>query len=164
MALHKEMIEQRQNSIIFEFTTILLVFIVVSDFLNLVVARMDLFRLVKYFINASMIFIFIFEMRRIRTKYKYSFIQDQLIIHKIIKENEHLLNVINISDIVYINRCHCIKDMFHFFTGKRYNFYRFGINSYVCIYEQEGTLKRFYFNPSPELLKILTKHNIKCYK
>lgn len=164
MALHKEIIEQRQNSIIFEFTTILLIFIVVSDFLNLVVARISLFRLVKYFINISMVLIFLIEIRRTRTKYKYSLIQDQLIIHKVIKENEHLLNVINVDNIVYINRCHCIKDMFHFFSGKRYNFYRFGMNSYVCVYEQEGVLKKFYFNPSQELLKILKKHRVKAYE
>lgn len=161
MALYKEVVKQHQNSIIIKVTAIIICVIVISDSLRYVTINGNSYSYLKYIIDIGMIIIFIKESKRFRLKYKYSVIQDQLMIYKIIKKNEKLLRVVNFNDIVKIRKCTTLKDKVRWFIGTRYDFYKPSSN-YICIYNDntDGTIKRFYFNPSSNLLRILK--NCKC--
>lgn len=153
MALHKEVIERKQYSIILIFLAMLMTFIIVSDLLDVMVPKTYLFKIIKYLSYLIMICIALFQIKRLRTKYKYSLIQDELIIHKITGESENLLEIVNLADIQYIGRSDKITDKLNFHGVKRYDFCKLRTKNYICVYKLEGRLKKFYFNPSDRLIR-----------
>ncbi|SHK51340.1 hypothetical protein SAMN02745248_02711 [Hathewaya proteolytica DSM 3090] len=160
MALYKEIVKRHQNAIIIRFTAMIVCIIVISDFMDIIALKSGLYIYLKYIMDVAMIILFFNELRKIDTKYKYSVFQDQLMVYKLTRRQECLLRDVNICDIVEIKKCTSFREKILWFIGTRYDFYKIK-NHYMCTYRDSGVLKKFYFNPSDNLLKILK--NSKCH-
>lgn len=103
--------------------------------------------------------IIFYEMRKCETCYKYSVIADQLIIHKI-KSSEHqeTLENLKLNDIVFFGE---EKDNSNKYKAKREKKYICDyINNnktYCCVYKKDKEYRKFYFQPSGEMVEKLKK-------
>ncbi|CAM2903321.1 hypothetical protein HAHI6034_07215 [Hathewaya histolytica] len=157
MALYKEVVERKTNSIIFNCLIMLMCFIVISDLFKSMQNKIAFYSIIRYGLYLSMGALFFLHMRRIKTKYKYSVIQNELIIHKIIGNEESLVEAINLNKIENIERCHYLRDIFCFYRSKKYNIGMITKQNYICIYRSGNKLKKFYFKPSDKLIKTIEK-------
>lgn len=161
MALYKEVVERRTNSIILSFLCTLLVFIVTFDFFEAISHRIVFYSIFRYLLYIIMIVLFILQRRRIKTKFKYTIIQDELMIHKIIGNDENLVESINLNDIKYIGKCRGVKELFSFYKKRKYDFCLCGKKNYICVYKEGNKTKKFYFKPSERFIKTIRKSGIR---
>lgn len=157
MALYKEIVERRTNSIIFSFLATLLLSIVIFDVFKAMAHKIAFYSIFKYLLYTIIVSSFLLQGRRIKTKYKYTIIQDELMIHKIVGSDENLVESINISDIEYVGKCRCVKDIFSFYKGRKYDFSLLSKNNYVCTYKVGNKIKKFYFKPSERFIKTIKR-------
>lgn len=130
----------------------------ISTFLSDIrsINKMDRIILNTVFTVITIMFI-VFEVFQCMTKYKYSIMIDKFMIHRIYSNNQTTLENIDLDDIVYIgrnrrNKFNCRKlrrrlYMCDIFTGKRY----------CCVYKDGSGYKKFYFQPSSELIDRIEK-------
>ncbi|WP_142413954.1 hypothetical protein [Hathewaya massiliensis] len=161
MALYKEVVERRTNSIILSSLCTLLFFIVIFDFFEAVSHRIAFYSILRYLLYITMGILFVLQRRRIKTKFKYTIIQDELMIHKIIGSDESLVESINLNDIEYIGKCRCLKEFFGFYKERKYDFCLCSNNNYICVYKVGNKVKKFYFKPSERFIKTV-RRSIVC--
>lgn len=99
-----------------------------------------------------------YEMRKCKTGYKYSVIANQLIIHKIISSEQETLENLKLDDIVFLGKG---RDQINKYKAKREKKYICDyINykeTYCCVYKKDREYRKFYFQPSGEMVEKLKK-------
>lgn len=152
--LYKEIIERKKLPIATFLITLLCVFIYVYKFIAMWITGDD--SLVE---DALGLAIFIFmaivsvgEIYRSGIRYKYSIIADQFIIHKIIRNNNIEEESIKFKDIKFLGRVKDLKENYKVNSTKKYLCSVVNTNRYCCVYSSGGKLKKFYFEPSKEMI------------
>lgn len=164
--LHREVIKRRKVRGIVLSIIVLCMMITVSNFIGQIPANQSG---TKTFIDTLISiltggFVF-FEILRCRTKYKYSIIVDKLIIHKICSGDQRILENIKISNIVHIDKIGYYKPRkFSISSTRVYLCNILSSNTYCCIYKNEEKYRKFYFQPSKELVNKIIDSNLKHNK
>ena len=109
------------------------------------------------FISIGIILI-CYEMKKCKTSYKYSVIADQLIIHKIKSSEQETLENLKLDDIVFLGKG---KEQINRYKAKREKKYICDLinkkQTYCCIYKKDREYRKFYFQPSGEMVEKLKK-------
>lgn len=106
---------------------------------------------VKFVCFTVTIFYILYETSRCMIKYKYSIMINKFMIHKISSKNQTNVENIYLNDIVYIG-----KNSDNKYSGKyhkkRYMCDLLTDEKYCCVYKTDNGYKKFYFQPSEELI------------
>jgi hypothetical protein len=160
--MHKEVIERKKASAIVVSIIVLCLMIVLSNYNQSVVIYNQQ---VSIFIDISIIVLTIafgvLQVLRCRTYYKYSIVADKLIIHKVKSTEQVTLENINIKDIVYLGKIISSPKKYPISSTRLYVCNILGLKTYCCIYKNAHKYKKFYFQPSEELINKLECHGIK---
>lgn len=99
-----------------------------------------------------------YEMKMCKTYYKYSVIADQLIIHKIQSSEQETLENLKLDDIVFLGTG---RNEINKYKAKKEKKYICDLintkETYCCIYKKDREYRKFYFQPSGEMVKKLKK-------
>lgn len=152
--MYKEIIERKKLPIATFLLTLLCVFIYVYKFIDMCfTGQGNLIENILYLgIIASMVIIAVVAIYRSGIRYKYSIIADQFIIHKIIRNNNIEVESIKFKDIRFLGQVKDLKEQYKVSSTKKYLCSIFNANRYCCIYSDGNELKKFYFEPSKEMI------------
>ncbi|GIM30021.1 hypothetical protein CPJCM30710_26870 [Clostridium polyendosporum] len=163
--LHREVIKRRKVRGIVLSIIILCMMITVSNFVGqILVIQSNMKAISDGLISIVTIGFLSFEILRCRTRYKYSIIVDKLIIHKIYSEDQKTLENIKISDIVYIDKIGPKSKKFNISSIRIYLCNILSSDTYCCIYKYEEEYRKFYFQPSKELVNKIINSSLKYNK
>ncbi|GFZ32915.1 hypothetical protein CSC2_34410 [Clostridium zeae] len=160
--MHKEVIERKKASAIVVSIIVLCLMIVLSNYNQSVVIyneQVSLF--INIFIIVLTIAFGVLQVVRCRTYYKYSIVADKLIIHKVKSTGQITLENIKIKDIVYLGKIISSPKKYPISSTRLYVCNIFGLKTCCCIYKDAHKYKKFYFQPSGDLIKKLRCHRIR---
>lgn len=151
--LYKEIVEYKKQRGI----KVVLVLGMAILFINTVVLISSLrnifeeFLLISYILMPIVVFGMLYSWKKCKTRYRYTIIDRELIIEKLNGNKRTPVLNINAKHILKIEKSESKEqgEKLH----KQYNFLCSGRKgcTYNCIYEKNGKLYGFYFEPSPEL-------------
>lgn len=158
--MHKETICRRKLASLIKLFTL----IVIVLFFTEVIEGLTFYGL---YIGSSLILlttalvalVLVLEVIRCRVRYTYSLIADQFIIHKINGNGDKVVENIKVRDIEYIKKQKIIN--ITTINNKKYICSLLNFNPYCCVYRQGNKLKKFYFEPSNNLIEKLKFHKNK---
>ncbi|MEW9094582.1 MAG: hypothetical protein AB2417_05815 [Clostridiaceae bacterium] len=110
----------------------------------------------KYTVAISSAFIIltlICEIMYCRVRYTYSIIADQFIIHRISGNEDKVVENIKLWDIEYVGQENLLVSHRKIFNARRYICSAFNVKPCYCIYRDGDKMKKFYFEPSDDLIK-----------
>lgn len=91
-------------------------------------------------------------LKKYNTSYKYSVVSDQLIVHKLFRNNQKILENVRVADIVYLGKdkveikkiktCACRRHVCSLYDSEKY----------CCIYKKNGKNHKFYFQASDDFV------------
>jgi len=158
MAIYREIVERKKLPVILKLFIILTIVIYISDFLGkFMIGTYSLRRASKFFFAFVMLIIIIQELKKCVIKYRYSVIEDELIIHKLNGNDEKIVEDIKFKDIKFIGTPKDKNIKFDVEKSKNYIASMFSFEKYCCIYKEGDKFKKFYFEPSNKLLKNIKK-------
>ncbi|GKU27725.1 hypothetical protein [Clostridium folliculivorans] len=160
--MHKEVIERKKASTIVVSIIVLCLMIVLSNYNQAVVIynqQVSIF--INIFIIVLTIAFGILQVVRCRTYYKYSIVADKLIIHKVKSTGQITLENIKITDIVYLGKIISSPKKYPISSTRLYVCNILGLKTYCCIYKDTHKYKKFYFQPSGDLINKLGSHGIR---
>lgn len=109
--------------------------------------------------TALITLVLILEVIKCRVRYTYSLIADQFIIHKIKGNDDKVVENIKVKDIECIEKQKNIS--ISAVNNKKYICSSLNFNLYYCVYRQGNKLRKFYFEPSDNLIEKLKFHKNK---
>jgi multisubunit Na+/H+ antiporter MnhG subunit len=149
--MYKEEVTRRKLPSVLGFFLVLVAFIYVAEGVDQVTASSKIIAIIADFLLASiMISIMAYAVIRCNTKYRYSIIADQLIIHKIKSNGNIVVENIKLNDIEALEKKEDISSKFH--INHTYNCSLLTPWMYCCAYRCNGKLKKFYFQPSENFI------------
>lgn len=90
---------------------------------------------------------------RSRHSFRYSIIADDLIIHKMCGDKNHVIEKVKLSQIKSLRK---VKKMRNLILGLNRTYSENPLKKdYLCAYETEGNKRTFYFSPSPCMINKL---------
>lgn len=111
------------------------------------------------------VFIVFREIKSCSLAYRYAIIADKLIINKIISRKEKNLESIKIEKILYIGKkSELPKEYVRLKSSKSYLCNRIGDEIYCCVYNRDGNLIKFSFQPSNSFIERIIAHGKLCCK
>ncbi|MBU5227567.1 hypothetical protein KQI36_13080 [Clostridium senegalense] len=160
--MYKETIYRKKLPALLFLFLLMIIFILLSDFINNKIESVRVF--CNIFFLGLMAICCGLEFYKCNTRYKYSIIADQLIIHKVVGDLQVLVADIKIKDIENITKIKGNK-LFCLLSGNKYTCCLLGLkNRYCCSYKFNGKINKFYFEPSKKLINriniIREKHEI----
>jgi hypothetical protein len=162
--MHKEVVRGRKIPAIMISLLAITIALYVVEITEIMIGKtFQIYRVIDIILLIMIVFVLFKEFKYCSLAYKYSIIADKLIINKLNSKGDNILESIRIQDIVFIGkRIEIPKNISK--TKSRGN-YLSSITTtkrYYCIYEKDGQLMKFSFEPSERLLKrIYDKVNIK---
>jgi hypothetical protein len=145
--IYKEEVSRKKLHSIIAFFLVLVPLIYVSDVFD----KMTLWnRHAGVFTNPTILG---YAIDRCRTRYRYSLIADQLIIHKIKNGDQQIVENINIKDIESINKKLDIYSKLQ--IGRKYNCSVLQSWTCCCTYKKAERRKKIYFQPSDTFINKL---------
>lgn len=161
--MHREVVHGRKIPAIMISVVAITIALYIVEFLEMTLDKtFELYNLIQLLLLLSIVFVVFKEFKHCKLSYKYSIIADKLIINKLSSRGDNTLESIRMQDIVFIGKkadvpkglcrikCHGCYLSSH--TKK---------NKYYCIYEKDGQLSKFIFEPSERLVKrVYDKINI----
>ena len=131
----------------------LIAFICLSDLLpKISIGSMNIRTYITIFFNILMVSLCYIEFSKCKVKYKYSIVADQFIIHKLKGEQVKILEDIKLKDIEFIGRYSKYNTENHISSSKKYMCSTFNGSKFCCVYKEGNKLKKFYFEPSDDLM------------
>lgn len=97
----------------------------------------------------------IMHINKYSIKYKYSIIQDELIIYKIKGSRQEVMESIKIKDIQSLENMGKIISRFKTIFCRKYSCLNVANDLYMCLYDNGRMKVRFYFEPSYKLISRL---------
>jgi hypothetical protein len=152
--MYKEEVERRKLSSVIAFFMLLVPLIYVSDFFDkMTIGNRVMGNITNPLLALITITIFGYAIVRCRTRYRYSIIADQLIIHKINSKEQSIVENIKIKDIETIDK----KLHFRSKLQVRHTYNASFLKSWTCccVYKQDDRCKKFYFQPSDNFINKL---------
>ncbi|MBE6065988.1 hypothetical protein [Clostridium cochlearium] len=110
-------------------------------------------KLITIIVNILFIIFLFTELFKCKVKYTYSIIADQFIIHKISGLRDKVVENIKIKDIEYIGKDDLVRFKGKLITNKKYMCHTYKLRPYCCIYRENNKYKKFYFQPSMDLIE-----------
>ncbi|WP_102399633.1 hypothetical protein [Haloimpatiens massiliensis] len=167
--MYKEIIERKKLPIATFLITLLCAFIYLYKFISIWITGdagvMDDVLGLGIFI--CMATISIGEIYRSCIRYKYSIIADQFIIHKMVRNNNIEEESVKFKDIKFLGKVKDLKEDYKVNSTKKYLCSVFKTNRYCCVYSNGRELKKFYFEPSKEMIGklrfMMNKDECKAY-
>ena len=156
VAMYREVVERKKMPVILMLFLIFTVILFISGFVSKVTTNY-IDNIFELFVSIIMSLIIFFQVSKCKTKYKYSVIEDELIIHKLKGKEQIVLEDIRFCDIEFIGKHKGIGDSYQIYSSKKYVVSLMNTDKYCCIYKSGNQIKRFYFEPSDNLIK-----KIKC--
>lgn len=152
--MYKEEVMRKRLPVILEILVLLTLTIFISNFIEKIsLSNHSIGTIANPVLMIFMSVIIILGVVRCREKYRYSIIADQLIVHKIVKGEQIIVENIKISNIKYIGRVSKIKDKFSIKYTRRYCCSLYNFKTFCCIYKEGDTIKKFYFQPSESFIR-----------
>ncbi len=94
-----------------------------------------------------------------RNSYRYSIIADDLIIHRMCGDRNHVIERVKLSEIMSLQK---VKNPQDFLRGFRRTYTENLLKKdYLCAYETQSGIRTFYFSPSPCMINKLN-HSMKA--
>lgn len=148
--MYKETVTRKKS---ISFIKVFIVLIAVLVFLSIVEELFNNMRLVTVVANLLFIIILFTELFKCKVKYTYSIIADQFIIHKISGLGDRVVENIKIRNIEYVGKDDFARFKGKLITNKKYMCHTYDLSPYCCIYKENDKYKKFYFQPSINLIK-----------
>jgi hypothetical protein len=147
--MYKEEVVRKKLPVILGMFLLLTATIFVAD----LIARIEVGETSVAIVTSPVLMIFMgamvmFSIIKCRERFRYSIIADQLIIHRIIKDEHVVVENIKLKDIEFIGRPCNLRSKLDVKAVKRYVCSTFRFKTYCCIYKEGSSLKKFYFQPS----------------
>jgi hypothetical protein len=147
--MYKEEFTRKRLPVILELVALLTVTVFISDLLEkIIVADRSIGFVTNPLLVILVVVMIILSIEICKEKYRYSIIADQLIVHRIMKGEQFVVENIKLSDIKYLGREANLKDKLNDIKAKRHGCSLFSINSFCCIYKKGSKVNKFYFSPS----------------
>lgn len=103
--------------------------------------------------------IILMEFRSCSLSYKYAIVADKLIINRIKSKNEENVESIKICDIVYVGRKCGIPRTYSSIRNRRRHLCNIiGEETYYCVYNNNGEIYKFSFQPSNNFIETINKY------
>ncbi len=156
--MYKEIVARRRAPVVVGIFIVMALMIAVSNI-------MEQIQIADYkigFITNPLIFIATFsiigfEVFRCKVSYRYSIIADQLIIHRLKDKEQNVEENIKLKDIVFLGKVKDMKEQFDIAKTRRYVCSALCLDNYCCIYKDGDKYRRFYFQPSSNLINRMKK-------
>ncbi|EJO5346128.1 hypothetical protein NRP93_000162 [Clostridium botulinum] len=151
--MYKETVARRRVPVLF-FMLILLVGILFLLELvkNIKFYGYKLDEILSAFLLSIVILVSFWEVFKCKVKYSYFIIADQFIIHKIKGNYDKVVENIKLKDIIYFGKCAGIKSKINISKCNKYTCSLLNRDAYCCIYKDGNKTKKFYFEPSSNLI------------
>ena len=160
--MHKELVVKKRSHAIIIIMFVIAFMLYAFDVIEMVKGTNTNLAYGCYFIVGLFTTLFIAKQYlSCRTCYKYSIIANELIINKIYRNNEKNISNISMKDIVYIGRKNEVPKEYKARSEGKYSFYSIRFNSDCCVYNKNGNLSMFDFNPSDKFIERVKKYNKK---
>lgn len=159
--MHKEVIERKKAKTII----LSIVFICIMISLSQITGQIKVNNYAIEWISEPIFIIItigviLLEVLKCNIKYKYSIVMDKLIVHRILVDGQITLENIKISDIIYIGKEKIDNKKYKISSTKKYICDKFKLCNYCCIYKSENGYKKFYFQPSEQMINKINKFNL----
>ncbi|MFD3158639.1 hypothetical protein ACFIJ5_17575 [Haloimpatiens sp. FM7330] len=165
--MYKEIIERKKLPVIICLIFILCIFIYISKYVSSLFIDNDfLCGLFDVFFTIAMIVIIMAEIYKTNIKYKYSIIADQFIIHKLRGDSKIEVENIKFKDIKFIGKKSELKSRYDVISNRRYICSLFNSKKYCCVYFDGSGFRKFYFEPSADLvdkLEFIMNKDKECF-
>lgn len=102
--------------------------------------------------------------RQCKVSYRYSVIADELIIHRVSRSEQEILENIKVNDILYLGKEKKEVKAFNTKATKRYTCNSFDKNNYCCVYKKDGQNYKFYFRASDKFVDKINNFKINIRK
>lgn len=154
MAIYREIVERKKIPVILILFIILTIIIYLADFFGkFMIGDYSLNFISKLMFTIIMLLIMMHELKKCIIKYRYSVIEDEFIVHKLMWKDERIVEDIKFKDIKFIGILKKGNSKFNIQKSKKYIASLLNTEKYCCIYANGGKLKKFYFEPSENLIK-----------
>jgi hypothetical protein len=151
--MYKEEIMRKRLPVILEMFALLVLTIFISDLIEKIrVANRSIGIITNPVLIIFMGIMLILSIVRCSEKYRYSIIADQLIVHRIIKGEQIVVENIKLKDIKYIGRASRLKEKLDIKYTKRHGCSIFAYRRFCCIYKDGNSMNKFYFGPSENFI------------
>ncbi|QAA30759.1 hypothetical protein [Clostridium manihotivorum] len=154
--MHKEFVGRRKASSIVISIVVLCLMIVLSNSSEKVLLYNHKINIIMDPLLILLTLSFVgFQFIRCRTSYKYSIVADKLIIHRVNPAEQVTLENIKLKDIVFLGGIVSAPKRYPINRRKLYIGSIVGIKTYCCIYRDDNKYKKFFFQPSEDLVNKL---------
>lgn len=152
--MYKETITRRKLPSMVKLFTILVIALFLGEIIKgFTINGQEVGEIAIIFCATLVIMTLIFEVFRCRVKYTYSIIADQFIIHKIKGTEDKVVENIKLRNIEYIGKNDMPKFKESIISSKKYICSILNLSPYCCVYKDGDRLKKFYFEPSSNLIE-----------
>lgn len=156
--MHRELIKRKKATTIISSIVVLCAMIFLANIIGRIKinnSRLEIYTdPILSIITLGFLF---FELIQCKIKYKYSIIADKLMIHKIISNEEKILEKIRLSDIVYIGKNDKEQKQYSVSSKRRYVCNTAMASNYCCVYKLGEAYRKIYFQPSEELISKINR-------
>lgn len=151
--MYKEEVMQKRLPVILEMFVLLTLSIFVSNFTEKVsLYNRSIGSAANLMLILFMSVMIVLGIMRCRERYRYSIIADQLIVHRIVKGEQIIIENIKLEDIKYIGRASKLKHKLNTRYTGRHGCSIFSFRTFCCIYKEGDGIKKFYFQPSESFI------------
>ncbi|WP_027633522.1 hypothetical protein [Clostridium hydrogeniformans] len=155
--MYKEIVEIRKTPRIIGVLVLMCLMIMFSNLIeNIKVFNFKIGFITDPLIILITVLFMAFEFLRCKVRYKYSIIADQLIIHKLKDRHQAIEENIKLKDIVFVGKAKELKKKLNISSSRYYICSLTRFNEYCCIYKDGNSYRKFYFQPSSNLIVKLT--------
>ncbi|OFI01525.1 hypothetical protein CLOACE_20800 [Clostridium acetireducens DSM 10703] len=152
--MYKETIERKIFHVIFALFLILVTVLFSTEIIKLIYTqRSDINNLSVFIFQIGLLVVFAFEVFKCKVKYSYSVIADQFIIHKLIGNEDKVVENIKIQDIEFIGENNKLLSCLDRIKSRKYICSLYCKKTYCCIYKKGEKVNKFYFESSNDLVK-----------
>lgn len=154
--MYKEIVIRRRTPVVVGVFIILAIMICIANIVEQVqVANYKIGFITNPLICFVTSYIIGFEVLKCKVCYRYSIIADQLIIHRLKDREQSVVENIKLKDIVFIGSPLQLKEKIITASSKKYICSLFRLNKYCCVYKEGDKFRKFYFQPSRNLISKL---------
>lgn len=152
--MYKEEIMRKRLPVILEMFTLLTLMIFIADLVEEIrIANHSIGIVTDPILVVFMGVMLISGIVRCRERYRYSIIADQLIVHKIVRGEQIVVENIKLKDIKYLGRASQLKEKLNVKHTKRHGCSLFTFRTFCCIYKEGNKINKFYFEPSESFVR-----------
>ena len=151
--MYKETVARRRVPVLLFMLILLVGILFLVGFLkNIRFYGYKLDEILNIFLLCIVVLVSFLEIFKCKIKYSYFIIADQFIIHKIKGNYNRVVENIKLKDIIYFDKCAGLKTKINISNSKKYTCSLLNRETYCCVYKDGNSTKKFYFEPSNNLI------------